>query len=38
MLQNARTRKKRARMRVLSDFLSNAPYGFKRMQKKLGMI
>ena len=37
MLQNASTRKKRAHARE-HDFLSNAPYGLKRMQKKFGMI
>ena len=38
MLQNGSTRKKRARMRVCVSFLSNAPYGLKRIQKKFGMI
>ena len=38
MLQNASTRERRARMRVCMIFLSNAPYGLKRMQKKIGMI
>ena len=38
MLQNASTRKKRARMRVCMIFLSNAPNGLKSMQKMFGMI
>ena len=38
MLQNASTRKKCARIARERDFLSNAPYGLKRMQKKFGMI
>ena len=33
--QNAQKTRAHAR---LSDFLSNAPYGLKRMPKKLGMI
>ena len=35
MLQNASTREKRARMRVSANFLQNALYGLKRMQKKI---
>ena len=37
IFQNGRD-KKRAKMRVLRDFLSNAYNGLKRMQKKFGMI
>ena len=38
MLQNASTRKKTRAHARERDFLSNALYGLKRMQKKFGMI